>query len=159
METPAELILILGLCCCIKCLALNTHTLSRNCVCVFGTECAQAKQTFFPSFPSFPPLSPSLFLLVLLPFFLSLHLFLPQTVCLSAALCSKLAPALYPAVVTTPSTKDVKINRSGGKEEVEEIEECKWLTMELLSAATCPWKWRKRKEEEEGGSKKKVEDG
>lgn len=55
--------------------------------------------------------------------------------------------------------KDVKINRSGGKEEVEEIEECKWLTMELLSAATCPWKSRKRKEEEEGGSKKKVEDG
>lgn len=42
---------------------------------------------------------------------------------------------------------------------MEEIEECKWLTMELLSAATCPWKWRKRKEEEEGGSKKKVEDG
>lgn len=38
---------------------------------------------------------------------------------------------------------------------MEEIEECKWLTMELLSAATCPWKWRKRKEEEEGGSKKK----
>lgn len=122
-----------------------------------------SKVDVLPFLPFLPFLSssvsPSLFLLVLLPFFLSLHLFLPQTVCLSAALCSKLAPALYPAVVTTPSTKDVKINRSGGKEEVEEIEECKWLTMELLSAATCPWKWRKRKEEEEGGSKKKVEDG
>lgn len=53
METPAELILILGLCCCIKCLALNTHTLGRNCVCVcLGLNVhKQSRRSSLPSLP------------------------------------------------------------------------------------------------------------